>query len=158
MHKYTLGFIRKKDHILLVNREKSPWKGAWNGVGGKIDANETPLMCIKREVEEETGIVVNDIQISDKGMLTWNKFGAIGNGLYIFLIDIPEDYHYETPKKVIEGILDWKSIDWINDFDNEGVADNIPYFLPTVLNDKQRYHYHCTFKGKQLMSVTKEKI
>jgi len=158
MHKYTLGFIRRGNHILLINREKSPWKGAWNGVGGKIDNNETPLMCIKREIEEETGIIISLEHIIDKGILTWNTFNASGLGLYMFLIELPADYPYDTPKKISEGILDWKEIEWINDFDNEGVAHNIPYFLPTVLNENKRYHYHCTFEGKQLISVTKENI
>ena len=158
MHRYTLGFIRRNHEILLVNREKSPWKGAWNGVGGKIDENESALLCIQREIEEETGIIVSLNQITDKGVLTWNTFGALGQGLYIFLIDLPKDFIYETPKKVDEGILDWKKIEWFNDFDNEGVADNIPYFLPGVLSDTNRYHYHCTFEGKVLKSVTKEKI
>ena len=35
-----------------------------------------------------------------------------------------------------EGILDWKKIDWINDFDNLGVAHNIPYFLKTIIEEK----------------------
>ena len=36
---YTLGFIRCKDNnkILLLNRNKSPWMGLYNGVGGKYN-------------------------------------------------------------------------------------------------------------------------
>jgi len=158
MHTYTLGFIRRGSEILMVNREKSPWKGAWNGVGGKIDANETARVCMQREIEEETGIVVERDQIRSKGHLTWNSFDALGQGLYIFLIDLPLDYEYPTPRKVAEGILDWKKIDWINDLENQGVARNIPYFLPTVLEEEDKYHFHCTFEDKVLKSVTKEKL
>ncbi|MBU1094101.1 MAG: 8-oxo-dGTP diphosphatase [Firmicutes bacterium] len=158
MHIYTLGFIKRNDEILMVNREKSPWKGSWNGVGGKRDVNETALECIIREIDEETGIQVHLDQIKDKGDLTWNSFDALGNGLHIFLIELPSTYIYQTPKKVREGILDWKKIEWINDFENYGVAHNIPYFLPTVLNEADRYHYHCTFEDRYLKSVSKEKI
>ncbi|MBU1142358.1 MAG: 8-oxo-dGTP diphosphatase [Firmicutes bacterium] len=158
MYRYTLGFIKRKDEILLVNREKKPWKGSWNGVGGKLNLNETIDTCIIREIEEETGITVLPNQIEDKGYLTWNSFDAMGQGLHIFLITLPDDFHYPTPILTQEGILDWKKIEWINDFENYGVADNIPYFLPTVLSKKDRYHYHCTFNDKVLVSVTKEKI
>jgi len=158
MHKYTLGFIQRKDEILMVNRYKKPWKGAWNGVGGKIDSGETPLECIIREVLEETGIFITEDQVSDKGILTWNSFDAMGNGLHIFLISVPMDFEYQTPKAVEEGILDWKKLEWINDYENIGVAHNIPYFLPIVIGEKDRYHYHCTFEDKILKSVTKERM
>jgi 8-oxo-dGTP diphosphatase len=158
MFAYTLGFIRRKNQILMVNREKKPWLGSWNGVGGKLDKHESGIACIIREIEEETDIVVTPDQVHDKGFLTWNSFDANGQGLHIFLIDLPEDYTYVTPRQVEEGILDWKEIDWIISMDNYGVAHNIPYFLPTVLSDPQRYHYHCIFEGRNLISVERKVI
>ena len=158
MYTYTLGFIKRKDEILLVNREKNPWKGSWNGVGGKLNINENISDCMLREILEETGIEVLQSQMIDKGYLTWNSFDAMGQGLHIFLITLPDDFQFITPLATKEGILDWKKIEWINDFENYGVADNIPYFLPTVLNELDRYHYHCTFTNKVLISVTKEKL
>ena len=56
MYKYTICFIRKSDKILLLNRNKKPNMGMWNGVGGKIEDNETPYEGIIRETLEETGI------------------------------------------------------------------------------------------------------
>ena len=50
--KYTLCFIRRGDEILMLNREKPSWMGMWNGVGGRMEANETPKECILREVWE----------------------------------------------------------------------------------------------------------
>lgn len=38
MYQYTLCFIERGDAILLLNRQKAPWMGCWNGVGGKIEA------------------------------------------------------------------------------------------------------------------------
>jgi 8-oxo-dGTP diphosphatase len=158
MFTYTLAFIQRKNEILLVNREKKPWMGSWNGVGGKVDANESITDCIIREIQEETSIVLTREQVIDKGYLTWNSFDANGQGLHLFLVHLPDDFIYDTPKVVDEGILDWKKIDWIISFDNYGVAHNIPYFLPTVLYDENRYHYHCTFEDRALISVTKELI
>jgi 8-oxo-dGTP diphosphatase len=158
MYAYTLGFIKRNDEILLINREKNPWKGCWNGLGGKIEQNETPQSSMIREIEEETGIKLDPEQVVYKGYLTWNVFDANGDGLYIFLIDLDYTFTFETPIKLREGILDWKKIDWINDFENYGVADNIPYFLPFVLNDDKNYHYHCIFEGRELKSVSKDEV
>jgi len=102
--------------------------------------------------------LITENQILDKGVLTWNSFDAMGNGLHIFLISLPDHYEYPTPRAVEEGILDWKKLEWINDFENIGVAHNIPYFLPVVMTDNHRYHYHCTFEDKILKSVTKERM
>jgi len=155
---YTLAFLKKRDEILLVNRQKQPWKGAWNGVGGKRQKDETPLSAIIREVYEETQIDISSAHIEDKGILTWNSFDALGQGLHIFLIHLKDDFQYVTPISTAEGILDWKHVDWINDFENYGVAHNIPYFLPTVLSDKARHHFHCIFEAQKLIKVTKEKL
>lgn len=158
MVKYTLGFIKRGNEILMLNRQKSPWMGSWNGVGGKIQEDESALTGMIREIKEETGIDVIGSQIQSKGILTWDYFNAIGNGLHIFLIELHSDFVFESPLQTREGILDWKKIDWIIDFNNSGVADNIPYFLPSVLNEREIYHYHCSFKDKVLVSVTKTRI
>jgi 8-oxo-dGTP diphosphatase len=155
---YTLAFIRRNDDILLINRNKKPWKGAWNGVGGKIQNDESPLECIIREIREETNIIVHPNQIIDKGILTWTHFDANGNGLHLFMVEVDEDLEYLTPRKTEEGILDWKSIAWINDYENEGIAKNIPYFLPKLLNSHHRYHVHCIFEDRILKSVNLKTI
>lgn len=158
MYRYTLGFIKRKNEILMVNREKQPWKGCWNGLGGKIEQNEIPIKSMIREIKEETGITITSKQALFKGSLTWNTFTADGQGLYIFLIELDEDFDFPVPIKLNEGILDWKKIEWINDVNNLGVAYNIPHFLPLVLNDEKNYHYHCIFEGNHLISIDKKEL
>lgn len=158
MYIYTLAFIKRNNHILMLNRKKQPWLGSWNGVGGKRKAGESPIDCVIREIYEETNIKVAKEQVKDKGTVSWNSLDALGQGLHLFLIEMRSDYAYQTPITVDEGVLDWKPIDWINQKDNYGVAWNIPYFLPVMLNDPNRYHYHCIFSERFLESVTKELI
>ena len=55
---YTLCLIRQDDHFLLLNRQKQPAMGMWNGVGGKIEPGETPTAAVIRETFEETGIAL----------------------------------------------------------------------------------------------------
>jgi 8-oxo-dGTP diphosphatase len=151
---YTLGFVIRGDEILMLNREKSPWKGAWNGVGGKLQPHETPLECIRRELLEETGIEANLGDFEDKGLLTWTDFEAIGNGLRIFFLRVDDRDSLVTPMKTKEGILDWKKIEWIVDLKNEGVAKNIPLFLPELLAQQNKKHIHCVFENGRLKSVS----
>lgn len=54
----------------MLNREYKPTLGLWNGVGGKIEDNETPLECVTREIKEETNIDINEYPIIDKGIIT----------------------------------------------------------------------------------------
>lgn len=158
MHRYTLAFLVKQDKVLLLNRNKSPWMGAWNGVGGKIHMNETPLACIVREIAEETGLLVKPEDVMPKGVVTWDSFDAQGSGLYMFVVYLADDTEYHTPRVVDEGILDWKSIAWASDMNNQGIARNIPYFLPTVLEDEAQYEFACAFEGDILKTVKKVKL
>lgn len=50
--------IEKDDQILLLQRAHEPWKEAWNIPAGYVEADEHPKDAAKREVFEETGLVV----------------------------------------------------------------------------------------------------
>jgi 8-oxo-dGTP diphosphatase len=158
MYSYTLGFLIKKNQILMLNRNKSPWMGSWNGLGGKILENETPRACIQREVLEETGLNLDTDKFIYKGTVTWNVFHAHGQGLYIYIYYLDDDLEFKTPLKVEEGILEFKDIDWLSSFDNEGIAKNIPYFLPTIIKEKTIYQFDCIFHEKILKEVNKKRI
>lgn len=158
MYKYTLGFLIKDNQILMLNRNRSPWMGSWNGLGGKIEGNETPRACIHRETLEETGLDLDISKFIFKGNVTWDDFDAMGHGLYIYIYYLDTNIQISTPLKVEEGILDFKDISWISSFDNEGVAKNIPYFLPSVLTDDINYNYYCRFKDKRLIEVIKKQV
>lgn len=66
MTDYVLGIIISEDKkILLVKKLKGPKVNLykWNGVGGKIEKDETPHEAMKREVFEESGLDINDWDI-----------------------------------------------------------------------------------------------
>ncbi|MBP1915086.1 NUDIX hydrolase [Lederbergia galactosidilytica] len=143
MLKYTLCFIRKGSKLLLLNRTKSPNMGLWNGVGGKIEENETPIEGILREAWEETGIALDTV--IHAGNVTW-KSDQANSGMYLFLADLPEGVETQTPLSTREGILEWKEIDWILHPDNKGIVDNIPIYLAKILNGQIDLEYKFTYK------------
>lgn len=55
---YVCGFIFDPPYVLLIRKERPEWqKGYLNGVGGHIEAGETPRGAMVREFKEETSIV-----------------------------------------------------------------------------------------------------
>lgn len=56
---YCLGFAFTDydNFVVLIKKNKPAWqKGLLNGVGGKIEGDETPVDAMTREFREETGV------------------------------------------------------------------------------------------------------
>ena len=59
MNAYVVGFLRENDKILLIKKNRPAWQaGKLNGIGGHIEALETPHEAMVREFAEETGLKV----------------------------------------------------------------------------------------------------
>lgn len=147
---YTICFIKRKNDILLLNRNHSPNLGLWNGVGGKLENDETRDACVLREVKEETGIILSEMNY--KGQITWNVDDSYIGGMYVYMATVPDTFEYDTPLATREGILEWKNIDWILSENNRGVVSNIKYFLPDMLKDNKIRNYHFIYKNNTIVS------
>ncbi len=96
----TLCYVRSGGKTLMVHRIKKlndMHQGKWNGLGGKLDPGETPEECAEREIYEESGLRVYDLQL--KGLLTfpafaheedWYAFVFVASPFDGELIDSPE--------------------------------------------------------------------
>lgn len=63
MKRYVVGFCfdARREYVLLILKERPDWqRKKLNGVGGKIEGEETPLAAMIREFEEEAGLCVSD--------------------------------------------------------------------------------------------------
>jgi len=59
-HRYVLGFMFDRDYaeVALILKNRPAWQaGKWNGIGGKIEGDETPHAAMVREFTEETYLV-----------------------------------------------------------------------------------------------------
>ena len=67
MKKLNVILVYNKDEnkILMCKREKEPYKGKFNLVGGKVEQNEDELHAAYRELQEETGITDKDITLTN---------------------------------------------------------------------------------------------
>jgi len=156
--KYTIGFIRQTDRVLLLNREKPSWMGCWNGVGGKLEPGETPRNSMLREMREETGLSFAGIGVEFKGVVTWTVEGKFVGGMYVFKAELSPDARYETPKKTDEGILDWKTVPWTLHPENRGVAQTIPQSIEAILDDPRCYEHRCYFENNRMARYERREI
>ena len=71
----TLCYIRNRHQTLMLHRIKKKndiHQDKWNGLGGKLITGESPEECVKREVLEESGLIVKDPKLH--GIITFPKF------------------------------------------------------------------------------------
>ena len=64
MKNTSLCYIEQDDKYFLLHRtkkEKDINKGKWIGFGGKFLENESPEECVRREVQEETGLILDTL-------------------------------------------------------------------------------------------------
>jgi 8-oxo-dGTP diphosphatase len=61
--------------LLLGRRLTGPDAGSWQLPGGRLESNEGILSCARREVLEETGVTITDLQ---PGSWTEDRLGATG--------------------------------------------------------------------------------
>ncbi|MFS0555620.1 NUDIX hydrolase [Brevibacillus sp. 179-C9.3 HS] len=157
MFRYTICFLKHRNGMLMLNRNKSPLMGLWNGVGGKLEPNETPLASVLREIREETGIRLETACY--KGIVSWVVDGNHTGGIYAFLTYLPDDWERSlTPQVVEEGILDWKELAWILDPENAGVPENLPMFLPYMLEKEEPCQHLFTYENNRIVRYDTEPL
>lgn len=129
--RFVLGFLFKDSRVLLIKRLKKPYINKWNGTGGKIAKNETPIQAFIRETEEETEIKLNSNQAHYVGIVTWKtQEYTTAQGMFVFTTELTKNQlTWDEEKITREGTLAWHPISWTNDKQNKEVAENIPFFL-----------------------------
>jgi 8-oxo-dGTP diphosphatase len=145
--RYTLCFLTRADQVLLLLRSNPPNAGLWNGVGGHIEPGETPRQGMLREITEETGYPVTEVDF--RGVLTWNGFEIQDGGLYIFTAAVDR----LTPPAELpasEGRLAWQPREWL--LSGTKVVENIHYFAPYMLTPGPALHFHFDYHGHTILS------
>jgi len=57
--------VLKEDEMILVKRGNEPGKGKWSIPGGLVELGESLEQTVKREAEEETGMIVENLRLLD---------------------------------------------------------------------------------------------
>ena len=79
MKQTTLCYIEQDGAYLMLHRvkkENDENRDKWLGIGGKCEEGESPFNCVRREVYEETGLIVNSPKYRGIGPFVSNEFGT----------------------------------------------------------------------------------
>jgi 8-oxo-dGTP diphosphatase len=132
----TLGYVLSPDgkSVLLIHRNTRPDDhayGKYNGLGGKLDAEEDVADGMRREIREEAGIEATRLVL--RGTISWPGFGKRGEDWFAFVFVIPE--WTGTPLTGNhEGTLEWVPLEALLSFSlNLWPGDH--HFLPLVFDD-----------------------
>ena len=149
MKKAVLCFVISGEEVLMINRNKPPFMGLWNAVGGKVKDGEDIFTASKREIFEESGISVNHAELLSS--FTWNYDDEQGYATITRLLE--NDFNRKDfPKLTEEGIVDFKPIDWVLNAKNYGVIEDLRVFIGDIKNGRKR-DYHLVYDGKNLIEV-----
>lgn len=119
MKTYVLGFAFEpnRNEVLLIEKTKPEWQaGFLNGIGGKVEDEESYTHAMTREFKEETGISTNEDEWSLVGYLTIGNSSSIA----IFAINLPENkfFSFSSPTEELVGSYSVQSISQLKTIDN----------------------------------------
>jgi 8-oxo-dGTP diphosphatase len=136
----TLCFITREDKVLLLRGAptKRIWPNKYNGVGGHVEADEDVYTSALREMHEETGLDVDQVQL--RGVI--NVDAGQKTGIMVFVFTARALGQAFTPSP--EGTLEWVRQDQIKTLD---LVEDLPELLPRVLAMRAKdppffAHYH----------------
>jgi 8-oxo-dGTP diphosphatase len=136
----TLGYVFSPDgrRVLLIHRNtrpSDPHFGKYNGLGGKMEANEDVIACMRREIREEAGIECEALRLA--GTISWPGFGANGEDWLGFIFRI-DRFRGEPHARNVEGTLEWIDVDRVLELP---LWEGDKHFLPLVFaNNARQFH------------------
>ena len=147
----TLCFVKKDNKILMINRNKYPFMGMWNCVGGHVEEGEDALTGALREIREEGMIDVSDASLIS--VSTWNYDDDL---IYVYVSNLPSSFDDSIyPIKISEGIVDFKDIDWILNEQNYGIVPDLRLFIKDIKEGKKQ-NYHLVYDNDKLIEVIRK--
>lgn len=99
-------FDKNFEKILMCKRAKEPYIGMYNFVGGKIENENDELNEAYRELEEETNIKKNDIDLIYFMNLTYTKWNK------------ELEVYYGILKNEVQLIEEVNKLEWVSVNDN----------------------------------------
>lgn len=154
---FNICFCVSGDFVLLLYRHRPPNQFRWNGLGGKIESGESPLLSTQREVAEEAGL---DLRKADNvqfgGVVLWPscQSSQLRIGMYAFVARFADlECLWRGRRLTPEGDLEWRPLTWACDAANAAIVDNIPHFLPTMLQGGDPLLYSCNYDEDRLLGV-----
>jgi 8-oxo-dGTP diphosphatase len=148
----TLGYVMSPDgeRVLLIHRNKRPddvHYGKYNGLGGRVEPNESVAAGMRRELWEESGLRALDMTL--RGTISWPGFGKHGEDWFGFIFRI-DRWEGTAHAGNHEGVLEWVPVARLPALP---MWESDRLFLPMVFGrDAQTFHGVMPYKDGQMVS------
>ncbi len=117
--RYVVGFMLDPtlNKVVLIRKQRPDWqKGKLNGVGGKVEENESPYDAMPREFREETGVETHGWQLF--AVYNFGDLGTPGSlgEIYFYFYWLIGDV--SKPKSVTDEqivVMDVETLSWRDD-------------------------------------------
>lgn len=165
----TLGYVwdRAADRVLLIRRNARPDDdqfGKVNGLGGKVEPDESVADGMRRELHEEATIDVTSMTL--RGTITWTNFGPSREQWlgFVFLID---RWTGAVPPTNEEGTLEWVDrVQLLQACEGDPSAEaSLPmwpgdrHFVPMVFDaDDRQFHGTMPYDGDRPLTWHFERL
>lgn len=145
-------YLEQKGQWLMLHRIKKDHdinQGKWIGIGGKLEAGESPEECLLREVREETGLSLTSFRL--RGMVTFNFTGPKAlpgwetEYMYVYTADGWEGELTDCP----EGETAWVPVEEVPRL-NLWPGDRL--FLEKIWADEPFFSYKIVYEGDRILS------
>jgi 8-oxo-dGTP diphosphatase len=123
-----VGFLFSSDgiHVALIRKNKPQWQcGKLNGIGGKIEGEETPVQAMNREYLEEAGVA--DVPWVYRLILQNPNFT-----LHVFSAFDQKFREVKTMEDEVVGTYQ------VNNLPEEKTVDNLQWLIPLLMDTKSR--------------------
>ncbi len=166
----TLAYLwdRTSDEVLLIRRNARPdddHLGKVNGLGGKLEPDESVVAGLRRELDEEASVELTDFTL--RGTITWTNFGP-KREQWLGFVFVVTGWSGTPPATNPEGSLEWvprTTLLAACDPSDTAAADQLPmwagdrHFVPLVFDDDPRpFHGTMPYDGDQPRSWSYERI
>lgn len=127
----TLGYVLSPDRqrVLMIRRDARRGDlhyGKYNGLGGKLQADEDIVAGMRRELREEAAIEAEQLQLA--GTISWPGFGRDGEDWFGFIFRI-DRFTGQPRQRCEEGSLSWIAREEISGL---SLWEGDRHFLPLV--------------------------
>ena len=143
----TLCYIEKEGSYLMLHRIKKKQdinQGKWIGLGGHLEAGESPEDCLLREIKEECGLTLTNYRM--RGIVSFCPQGAEDEYMFLYTADAFEGELTECN----EGVLAWVEKEKIME---KELWEGDRVFLKLLQQEAPFFSLKLSYEGERLVQA-----
>lgn len=125
----VVGFLFNEsgNRLALIRKTHPAWQaGNWNGIGGRIEAGETPAQAMVREFKEEAGVELPEEE--------WRLRVRIrGSDFFLYVFSAFSDDVNDCVTRTQEMVSVWDLSSFLNNCYNR--IPNLVWMIPILLDE-----------------------